>query len=62
MFLSLEGETQDAVLALEEDAISSKSSAKIILTRLNKLKKKKATLSKFLTLKAFQTYTRKRVY
>ena len=61
MFLSLEGETQDAVLALEEDAISSKSSAKIILTRLNKLKKK-GTLSKFLTLKAFQTYTRKRVY
>ena len=62
MFLSLEGETQDAVLALEEDAFSSKSGAKIILTRLNKFKKKKGTLSKFLALKAFQTYTHNRVY
>ena len=52
MFLSLEGETQDAVLALEEDAISSKSSAKIILTRLNKLKKKRYAI-KVSNIKSF---------
>ena len=62
MFLSLEGETQNAALALEEDAISSKTSVKIILTRLNKLYKKDDTLSKFLTLKAFQIYIHKRVH
>lgn len=47
MFSSLEGEAQDAVSKLKEDAIKSKVGLKIILAQLGK---------KFQTLEILETY------
>ena len=57
MFLSLNGETLDAALELEEEVIS-KDGVKSIMTRLDELYKKDDTLSKFHTLESFETYKR----
>ena len=55
MFLSLEGEARVAALELEEDAISSKNSVKIALTRLDKLYKTDNTLPKFHALEVLKS-------
>ena len=55
MFLSLEGEARDAALELEEDAISSKDSVKIALTRLDKLYKTDNKLPKFHALEVLKS-------
>ena len=55
MFLSLEGEARVAALELEEDAISSKNSVKIALTRLDKLYKTDNTLLKFHALEVLKS-------
>ena len=58
IFVSLEGETQDAVLELSEGEISSKTGVKKFIDRLDKLFKKDETLQKYQPLEAVETYHR----
>ena len=52
IFLSLEGEAQDAVLELGEGDISSETGVKNIIDRLDKCFKKDETLQKYQALEA----------
>ena len=56
VFLSLEGETQEAVLQLAENVINSDSGVKHIIERLDSIYKKDELLKKYKALEAFETY------
>ena len=58
IFLSLEGQAQDAILELSEGEIASANGVKNIIDHLDKLFKKDETLQKYQALEAFETYHR----
>ena len=58
LFLSLEGEVQDAVSELSEGEISSETGVKNIIDHLDKLFKKDQTLQKYQAPEASETFRR----
>ena len=56
LFLSVEGEAQDAVLELGEDKITSDNRVQFIIERLDSIYKKDELLKKYEALEAFETY------
>ena len=57
VFLSLEGEAQEAVHQLAEDVITSDSGGKHSIERLDNIYKKDELLKEYEALEAFETYT-----
>ena len=56
--LSLDNESVDAVLELDEQDISKESGVDCIIERLNRLFKKDSTVTKYQALEAFMTFKR----
>jgi len=58
LFLSLEGEAQDAVLELDEKEIIKDTGVETIIKRLDRLFKKDSVITKYLALEKFESFKR----